>query len=312
MIIDWRDADLDKVLELWNSFHPDRYRIDMEILRINTVDSPTFDWGASCIDIDFDNDVRAFVIIKKAPAVHHKVADPDAMHLSGIGFVDPTYGIDALSEAKRVLRQRGVTNLLFGMDSRHFWPGVPADFPKLNDFLMIEGFSISGEYFDVERDLTGYVPPRDLPTEDVEFRLLTEDDHASMVRFFEREFPGRWRYDMLWKVEKEGSYHGIVGLIYKGEVHGFASIQDQSTRFPFGGGVWRQDLGAHWGSLGPIGVSQSVRGFGWGGALLAAGLMELKRRGVQRCIIDWTTLADFYGKHGFEKSRIYRSAKLII
>ena len=71
MIIDWRDADLDKVLELWNSFHPDRYRIDMEILRINTVDSPTFDWGASCIDIDFDNDVRAFVIIKKAPAVHH-------------------------------------------------------------------------------------------------------------------------------------------------------------------------------------------------------------------------------------------------
>jgi GNAT superfamily N-acetyltransferase len=133
-----------------------------------------------------------------------------------------------------------------------------------------------------------------------------------MVRFFEREFPGRWRYDMLWKVEKEGSYHGIVGLIYKGEVHGFASIQDQSTRFPFGGGVWRQDLGAHWGSLGPIGVSQSVRGFGWGGALLAAGLMELQRRGVQRCIIDWTTLADFYGKHGFEKSRIYRSAKLII
>jgi predicted N-acetyltransferase YhbS len=55
-----------------------------------------------------------------------------------------------------------------------------------------------------------------------------------------------------------------------------------------------------------------VRGFGWGGALLAAGLMELQRRGVQRCIIDWTTLADFYGKHGFEKSRIYRSAKLII
>lgn len=312
MIIDWREADLEKILRLWNQFHPERYRIDMDVLKINTVDSPTFDWGASVVDVDFDNDIRAFVAVKKAPVQHHKVADPDAMHLSGIGFSEPTYGLDVLSEAKRVLRQRGVTTLLFGMDSRHFWPGVPVDFQKLNDFLTIEGFSISGEYFDVERDLQDYQPPRALPTEDVEFRLLTESDHESMIRFFEKEFPGRWKYDMLWKVEKEGNHSGIVGLIYRGEVHGFASIQDESTQFPFGGAVWRNDLGSNWGSLGPIGVSKAVRGFGWGGALLSAGLLELQRRGARKTIIDWTTLGDFYGKHGFEKTRFYRSAKLSI
>jgi predicted N-acetyltransferase YhbS len=55
-----------------------------------------------------------------------------------------------------------------------------------------------------------------------------------------------------------------------------------------------------------------VRGEGWGGALLSAGLLELKARGTNQCIIDWTTLGEFYGKHGFEKSRLYRSAKLTI
>lgn len=312
MILDWRHADPEKVLALWNQFHPERYRIDMDILRLNTVESDSFDWGASVVDIDFDNEVRAFVIIKKAPFKHHKVADPDAMHLSGIGFVDPTYGVDVLSEAKHLLRQRGNTSLLFGMDSRHFWPGLPADFKKLNDFLMIEGFSISGEFFDLERDLSDYQPPKPLPTEGVEFRLLTPEDHPSLVRFFDREFPERWRYDMMWKLENEQSYAGLMGLIYQEEVHGFASLQDSNSKFPIGGAIWRNDLGENWGALGPIGVSNAVRGFGWGGALLSAGLLELKSRGVRQCIIDWTTLGDFYGKHGFEITRNYRSARLKI
>lgn len=313
MIIDWREADLNQVVSLWNNFHPARYAIDLDILKVNTIDSPTFDWGASMVDIDFDGIVRGFVAFKKAPAQHHKVADPDAMHLSGLGFVEPVYGVDLLGEAKKILRQRGVTTILFGMDSRHFWPGVPMDFPALNSFLEIEGFHFSGEYFDLERNLSGYQPPKPLPTEDVVFRQLTEDDHASLVRFFEREFPGRWKYDILWKIEKEESYEQITGLIYKGEVHGFAALQEKNTRFPIGGAIWRNALGLdNYGALGPIGVSQAVRGFGWGGALLSAGLMELQRRGCQQAIIDWTTLGDFYGKHGFEKSRLYRSAKLTL
>jgi predicted N-acetyltransferase YhbS len=177
------------------------------------------------------------------------------------------------------------------MDSRHFWPGVPTDFPALNNFLTIEGFDLSGEYFDIERDISNYQPPRPMPTENVEFRVLTPDDKRSLEKFFDREFPGRWRYDILWKIEREDGYGGLVGLFHKDA-------------------VWRNDLGESWGALGPIGVSQQVRGEGWGGALLSAGLLELKARGTKQCIIDWTTLGEFYGKHGFEKSRIYRSAKL--
>ena len=312
MITDWRDVDLNQVLELWNTFYPERYHIDIDVLRINTVDHPTFDWGASLLDLDFENMLRAFVIVKRAPAKHYKVADPDAMHLSGMAFTDPLHMVDVFSDAKRIMRERGASSVLFGMDSRHFWPGVPVDKPRLNDFLMIEGFSLGGEYFDLERDLTDYTPPKELPTNDVEFRVLTEADHSLLVKFFDREFPGRWRYDILTKIEKEESHDCIVGLFHKDGIHGFASIQDSNSKYPIAGAVWRKSLGEKWGTLGPIGVSQRVRGHGWGGALLAAGLLEQKARGVKRCLIDWTILDEFYGKHGFEKTRFYRAGKLIL
>lgn len=312
MITDWRTVELEKVLELWNDFYPSQYHIDLDVLRINTIDSPTFDWGASFIDLDFENMLRAFVIIKKAPSKFHKVADADAMHLSGLAFTQPLHMVDVFSESKRVMRERGSSTLLFGMDSRHFWPGVPQDKPRLNDFLMVEGFTLGGEYFDLERDLTDYVPPKELPTDGVEFRVLNEEDHDLLVRFLDREFPGRWRYDILTKIEKEECHTGIVGLFHKEAIHGFASIQDSSCKYPIGGAVWRKSLGENWGTLGPIGVSQKVRGLGWGGAMLSAGLLELKARGVKQCLIDWTTLDEFYGKHGFVKTRFYKAGKLVI
>lgn len=309
MIVDWREADLDAITNLWNSFHPERYRVDKDIVRINTVDSPTFDWGASLIDVDVEDMVRGFVIVKKAPSQFHRVLDPDAVHLSGLAFTEPLHGVDLLGEAKRILRQRGVTNILFGMDSRHFWPGVPTDCPKLNDFLMIEGFSFGGEYFDLERDLTDYMPPH--PVEG-DFRVVGEADIPALKTFIEKEFPGRWTYDLNTKLQQEGKPDGFVGLFVGGECHGFASIQTAESSYPIGGAIWRNDLGENWGALGPIGVSNKVRGKGLGGAMLSAGLLELQKRGVKRCIIDWTTLGEFYGKHGFEISRTYRAGKLAL
>jgi predicted N-acetyltransferase YhbS len=312
MITDWRDVDLNQVLELWNTFYPEQYQIDIDVLRINTVEHPTFDWGASLLDLDFENMLRAFVIIKRSPTKLYKVADHDGMHLSGMAFTDPLHMVDVFSESKKVMRERGASSVMFGMDNRHFWPGVPVNTPRLEDFLMIEGFSLNGECFDLERDLTDYVPPRELPKNDVEFRVLTEDDHPLLVKFFEREFSGRWRYDILQKIEMEETHRGIMGLFHKDAIHGFASLQDSQSKYPIAGAVWRKSLGENWGTLGPIGVSQKVRGNGWGGALLAAGLLEQKARGVRQCLIDWTVLDEFYGKHGFEKTRTYRAGKLIL
>lgn len=308
MKISFRDIDFDLVTRFWNEFHPERYRIDSELLRKNTVESPTFDWGASYVE-QADGETLGLAIVKKSPHGLYSGPDQDVAHLSAIAYREPNYGIDLLAEVKRILRDRGYRTLVFGQDSRHFFPGCPTDATSLCDFLMVEGFQPGeGTTFDLERDLSDYVNPYSAPEGD-ELRIVTEQDLPELEVFFRREFPGRWRYDVMSKVAADGP-GCVFGLFHGEQVDGFALIQDSSQSLPISGAVWRADLGPDWGALGPIGVSRSLRGKGSGHALLGAALTELKNRGARRTIIDWTTLGDFYGRHGFEPTRHYRSWSL--
>jgi len=307
MRISFRDADFDALASLWNSFYPARYRVDADLLRQNTVGCPLFDWGASTMQIE-NGQVVGFVAIKKSPSTLYWHPDKDQYHLASLAHRDPYIGVGLLEDAKRILIDRGATRLVFGQDSRHFFPGCPEDCRSLADFLMVNGFQASDQAHDLERDMTDYVNHASIPGGD-EYRVLTEKDMSSLRMFFAREFPWRWRYDVLSKVEAEGP-SCVYGLFRKGHVEGFALLQDWRHRVPIGGAVWRGDLGAQWGSLGPIGISQSIRGQGSGNALLGKALEELRDRGVRRAIIDWTGLVDFYGKHGFQVTRTYSSLTL--
>lgn len=309
MTKDWRGIHLDSLVSRWHEFYPQRYWVDSSVFATNTVENPTFDWGASLVMPDSEGGILGFVAVKKPPTRFHKVTDPDLMHLSAIAFTEASVGVDLLGKAKEMLKERGVSRLVFGTDSRHFFPGMPVDFPPLVDFLTVQGFEFTGEQVDLERDIADYSNPKSLPA-DVEFRPLSAGDHDALVAFLESEFPGRWKYDTLWKIEKEGRYDFVFALIHDRRVKGFAILQDSSHNFPIGGAVWKTDLGDNWGSLGPIGVSSSSRGLGWGGALLGAALEHLKNQKCQRTIIDWTTLVEFYGQHGFVPTRTYKSARL--
>ncbi len=305
-------ADFEALAALWNRFHPERYAVDAALLRANSIESPVFDWGASVIDAP-DGPVRGFAIVKKSacPSLF-KGPDPDSAHLSAIAFDDPVVGVDILAGVKRILRNRGIEKLIFGQDSRHFFPGCPTDAPLLRDFLKVEGFEESGEAFDVERDLTQYEIPAKCAAapEGVQFRRLDKADVAALEVFLAREFPGRWLYDTRAKIAVEERADFVIGLWHEERLEGYAVTQDASHRLPVGGGVWRQSLGERWGALGPIGVAKRLRGKGLGDALLAAGLQDLQHRGVGPCLIDWTGLDRYYGGHGFEITRRYANSSL--
>lgn len=305
----FRDADFTSLVRLWNSFYPARYATNEHILRLNTVLSPVFDWGASAIEVAESGVVRGFVIVKRSAVTLYKGPDRDQAHLSALAYSDPLVAIDLLGDAKSLLRNRGISRVTFGQDSRHFFPGCPTDFRALLDFLTIEGFAEGGESHDVERDLGDYVNPYSFPT-GVEYRMLGEADFASLDHFLRREFPGRWHYDVTSKVRIEGIDRCVFGMLIDGEVEGFALIQDWTHKVPIGGAVWSPDLGENWGALGPIGLTAALRGGGRGGALLGGALSELHSRGVRQTIIDWTSLLAYYGKHGFEPTRTYKSMAL--
>ncbi|HEY0866584.1 MAG TPA: GNAT family N-acetyltransferase [Fimbriimonas sp.] len=304
----FRNSNVGALVELWNQFYPERYRIDEELFRLNTIESPLFDWGASSVEMS-DGRPVGFVCVKRSAAGLFRGPDKDQSHLCAIAYNDPLVGIDLLGDAKTLLRNRGQNRLVFSQDIRHFFPGCPEDFRALHDFLTIEGFAEGGESVDLEGDLSSYSNPYPCP-QGVEFRMLREADLASLEAFLLREFPGRWHYDVLSKARIEGVDNAVYGMLVDGKVEGFALLQDSQCKLPIGGAVWRNDLGEGWGSLGPIGVSQHLRGQGLGHALLGAALTRLKEKGARHSIIDWTNLVDYYGRHGFKPTRTYTAMSL--
>lgn len=310
MRISFREADWDALARLWAEFYPERYHVDADLLRINTVECPTFDWGASAIEV-MDDETLGFVVVKKpsTPTLWAGWPNQDTYHIGAIAYRQPEAGIDLMTQAKRAVTDRGAMQLFYGMDCRHFFPGCPEDCHNLCSFLMVEGFEKSGGHFDLERDLGDYEMPAK-PTEGVDYRMAQDADLPELKAFFEREFPGRWKHDVFEKIGVEGAANTCFAAFDGKKVLGFALIQDWTHKQPIGGGVWRQALGDRWGALGPIGVAAGERGRGLGHSVLGMALSDLKRRGVRNAIIDWTTLEDFYGRHGFKISRRYKSATL--
>lgn len=296
--------------------YPDRFAVDAELLRKHLVDSPLLDWGASRVVTD-GNEIRGFVAIKKSatPALYTG-SDPDASHLSAIVFDEPTLGVELMADAKSVLRDRGVYRLVFGQDSGHLWPSCPNDCPQLRTFLTVEGFAEGGEVVDLERDLGDYAPSAETyrplrewpggedPSGLGEVREVGAGEEDLLAAHLEREFPGRWRYDVIEKFRVEGP-GDIYGLYLGDQIEGFAMTQRSTHKMPVAGAVWHRSLGEHWGALGPIGVARSLRGKGYGRAVLAAALTGLKQKGARQTIIDWTNLAPFYEAQGFFVTRRY-------
>lgn len=300
--------DYDVLIDLWRKQVPEKYAISARRLESHSVGSSTFDLDLSHW-VTFDRALKGFIGVKASPAKLYDGPDVQTAHLSFLVFEDYEWAKQMLDEVVPALRGKGFTKLVFGQDNRHFFPGAPIDWPILEEFLKQYGFEAGGEQVDVERDLADYVSPCPPLAEGFVCRVCESGDLPALRAFFETTFSGRWRHDVLEKWNLEGP-ETVMGL-FEGEVcHGFALIQQDGCNLPIGGAVWGMDLGANWGSLGPIGISEAVRGKGLGDGLLAAGLLELQKRGARRTIIDWTTLIEFYGKHGFQVNRTYRTYSL--
>lgn len=309
MLQSFRRANFNELAGLWSAYFPPRYHVDPELLKLNTVECPVFDWGASLIHAP-DGPAQGFVVIKKPGAGRlYPGRRADEAYMCAIAYQQPQTAIDLLAEVKKILLNRGVRKLHFGQDAWHFFPGCPEDFSALKNLLMVEGFSEGPEAFDLERDLTDYKAPHPLP-EGYTARPVREDEVDKFREFMQSEFPGRWQYDAFEKINREGCPDCIVGLFKGDDIVGFARVQKWDDKVAMAGGVWRKDLGENWGSLGPIGIASSLRGKGLGHSLLGAALEHLKSKGVQRCLIDWTVLDKFYETHGFEITRRYRGMSL--
>lgn len=304
----FREADFLELSEAWREFYGERYAVTPSQLREHTVGSQSFDWGASAM-LRHGRELVAAAMVKRAPAMKYAVRDPDRYHLAALLFREPIDAMELMADLKILLRDRGATELVFGQDSRHFFPGVPHDCPRLRRFLEVDGFLPHEEVFDMEQDLAAMPAPPPLPA-GLRAGFLTPADTDALDAFLRREFSGRWHFDVMDMAAREGCDRTVFGLWQDDFLIGFALLQDERVRSPVGGGVWRATLGENWGALGPIGVAADQRGQGFGDLLLGHALLALKNYGCRRTIIDWTTLDSFYGRYGFTPTRRYTAMTL--
>ncbi len=218
-------------------------------------------------------------------------------------------GSALLAWAEGWLAGQGCTRVRLGGSLRPFAPGLASGLGS-EPFFRRHGYDNRPQGktdWDVARSLAGYqprIPNPQYPIPNTQIHPARPGDEPSLLAFFGREFPGRWRFEFEEFVRGGGRLSDFMVLWREGEVDGFARLTLADSERPLDR-FFMHRLPRPWGQLGPIGVGRGCRGLGLGGALLDAGLCRLRDLGVNGCVIDWTSLIDFYGKYGFAPYRRY-------
>jgi ribosomal protein S18 acetylase RimI-like enzyme len=202
----------------------------------------------------------------------------------------------ALSE----LARRGATRVhLAGTPDPYLWPGLPAEREEGRRVLEHLGWQFTEPSWDLVRTLGDFErPPGIAQTPGITYRPATEADRAALSEFETAHFP-EWAHYFT----GEDLASAFLALNERGDIVGTLIAEDQ--RRPQ---LWRHLLGDDSGSIGAVGVADSVRQRGVGTAMLAHACESLRDRGVGHCHISWTTLLSFYGRLGFLPWRRYESA----
>ncbi len=294
---------------LWNAACGPELAITPAAVRFNTQPT-TGGVQAGRLAQDGDRPV-GFVLASAFPGGDPLVSPREVGWVDALA-VEPQFqrrgiGSALLAWAEAWLAEQGCTHFWLGGSLRPFAPGLPSTLDSA-EFFRRHGYTVppeGGRCWDVAHDLRRYAPPAsvryDLP---VQIRPAQVGDEDALLAFFQEEFPGRWRFEFTEHLAAGGRISDYMILLTGQGVEGFAQLTFEDSLRPLDR-FFMHGLPRPWGQLGAIGVSRSRRGGGYGAALLDAGLRRLAAAEVAGCVIDWTTLVDFYGKFGFRPWRQY-------
>ena len=231
--------------------------------------------------------------------------------MTKLGFVDAIavhpleqrkgIGSQLIIWAKDWLKAQGCERMRIGGSIRPFVAGLPTQL-KTESFFEKQGFKRISTDWDVACNLKETKERGEMREM---IRPASEEDVPAMREFFAWAFPGRWQYEFEEFVRDGGRISDYLILKIENKVEGFIQLSFEEGSYRPINRFYMSRLPRPWGQAGPLGVSKEVRGKGYGLAIIDAGLRHLKERGVDGCVIDWTSLTDLYGKFGFEKYREY-------
>ena len=293
-------------VELWNDGTGGEIPITERFLRYNLTADAGIERAGQLAMVD--GRAVGFVLYSAYPGA------PAAIHTDVAGWIEAIavarayqgqgIGRSLLGWAEERLAAVGKSGgrVVAGGGLRPFVPGPVADSAGEAFFLACgHGYAEQPYAWDTASSLGSYRPPA-LREVAAAARPGAPGQEAELVAFLAREFPGRWRWQAERFLEEGGRISDYMLLWTTEGVQGACrltfedSVSPVERFFPYG-------LPRPWGQLGSIGVSAHLRGQGMGLYLLDAGLRRLHDSGVNGCVIDWTTIVDFYAKCGFAPYR---------
>jgi len=311
------ERQIKEIVSVWNRACGSDWPISTRFAAYNLQPSTGVDqrcWLAS------NNDsVIGFVIASRlrgepalAPPIHgwiNAIAVAPDVQRNGIGQ-------RLLAAAENWLHELGCTQVQLGASLQTFAPGLPITPPLLSPDATLAALTQLGyrpeldgkpldRVWDVTADLSRYEPPASLREVPGAVHPATPGQEALLLDFLRREFPGRWHYECEEFLRQGGRISDFMLLWTESGVEGFCWLTFEDSRRPLER-YYPYQLPKPWGQLGPVGVSERVRGQGFGVAVMDAGLRRLRNNGVNGCVIDWTRHLDFYAKFGFEPQRAYQ------
>jgi GNAT superfamily N-acetyltransferase len=306
-------------VELWNRCLGASFPMRPALLQQNLFAEPNFDPEGSRAVLDGGRLVALIGVKRQQVAIGNE--PPSNRGWISVILVDPEVqgrgiGSGLLKEALAHLHRFSTADVQLGADTGNFFPGIPFECRQALDWFARRGAKLGSPVC----DLASYAiasfthPPqaqecfRRSPT--VAYRPATAADVESLRSFLATDFPGRWAWEIEEHLAKGGRLEDIMVAVEEGQVLGFARIHcPESTRF--GPAIYWAPLfpGRH-GGLGPIGVAKSQRGRGIGLGLLSASIAELRDRGVESSVIDWTGLVRLYGLVGHRPWKWYTVASI--
>jgi GNAT superfamily N-acetyltransferase len=255
-------------------------------------------------------DQAGWLATYQGQAAGFALASSDQSLTGGTGWVDALavvpdrqrqgIGTNLLEQAERWLLLKGRQRVSLGGGLRPFTPGLPAALPteaffQLRGYHRSEGRSVT---WDLAHDLAQYTSPDIRVESGLQPAVKPAGDPQEVLAYLEREFPGRWLFEARAYFQDGGRASDYLLLKIGAETAGFCHITVENLHHPMDR-FYPHRLPCPWGQAGPLGVSASRRGIGLGLLLVDQALLHLKSNCVRGCVIDWTTLLDFYARFGF-------------
>ena len=233
-----------------------------------------------CFDPEINKPIAAFIVVRR------KGVNEKYCFFKGC-IVDEKHrrqGLASkmLSELIRRVRERGITQIIYGPSVPDYWqPGVDIRNTSLYFFLKKHGFKSRRAIFNLTVNLDYIKKEPSSKKEKYSFERIQHKDFEKTVNFIKQHF-----LESTWADEVKSSFKfnppsTFIAKNGKNEIVGWAT---HSQFFP--------------GSFGPTGVDESLRGMGIGTELFLWCLWDIKQNGLDTCEIMWVIgdTRKFYSK----------------